>query len=178
MLKLFVEHLSQLYGSNIVGYNVHNLIHLADDAKNHGPLDSISAFPFENFMSSLLKKVRKPSMPLEQVVRRWFEVTRNNKQKACVTGTTPTVCKPYHSGYVPPQVLFCSQFTELEMNGFTINLNPRNNCVTIHNDLVLVCNILTIDSTVFIVCQRFCNKNSFFEYPVHSDFLRIFKVWN
>ena len=101
-------------------------------------------------------------MPLEQVVRRWFEVTRNIKQKACVKGTTPTVCKLYHSGYVPPQVQFCSQFKELQMNGFTINLNPRNNCVTIHNDLVLVQNILTIDSTVFIVCQRFCNKSSFF----------------
>ena len=44
----FVRHFSELYGTNMVGYNIHNLIHLADDVARHGPLDGISAFPFEN----------------------------------------------------------------------------------------------------------------------------------
>ena len=30
LLTHFVHHLSELYGSSVVGYSVHNLIHLAD----------------------------------------------------------------------------------------------------------------------------------------------------
>jgi len=49
------------------------VIHLGDDARNHGPLDNILAIPFENVMNGLLKKVQKPSKPLEQVIRRCAE---------------------------------------------------------------------------------------------------------
>ena len=34
-------------------YNVHGLTHLAEDVKDFGPLDSNSAFSFENFLGQL-----------------------------------------------------------------------------------------------------------------------------
>ena len=34
-------------------YNVHGLIHIAEDVKRFGPLDSYSAFPFENYLGHL-----------------------------------------------------------------------------------------------------------------------------
>ena len=39
----------------------------------HGPLDSFSAFPFENYLNKLKKTVRKNKDPLQQVVRRELE---------------------------------------------------------------------------------------------------------
>jgi len=54
-------------------YTVHNLIHLSDDAKQLGPLDSFSAFPFENHLYSLKKLLRKYEKPLSQVHRRIME---------------------------------------------------------------------------------------------------------
>ena len=49
-------------------YNVHNLIHLVDDVKKIGPLDTFSAYSFKSFLGMLKKGVRKPSQPLQLVV--------------------------------------------------------------------------------------------------------------
>ena len=53
---------------------MHAVIHLAEDVRKYGPLDNISAFPFESFLGRLKKLVRKPSRPLEQVVCRLSEM--------------------------------------------------------------------------------------------------------
>ena len=50
LLEVFVKNYSAIHGQWHVVYNVHNLLHIADDAQKFGHLDSCSAFPFENFM--------------------------------------------------------------------------------------------------------------------------------
>ena len=55
LLCLFVTQAGQLYGRDVLVYNVHGLIHLAADVRNFGPLDSYSAFPFENFLGKVEK---------------------------------------------------------------------------------------------------------------------------
>lgn len=77
VLVLFVQHFGKLYGEMYLSYNVHNLVHLAQDVKVHGNLDSFSAFKFENFMQKLKRFVRKPEAPCCQVVKRLSE-------RACV----------------------------------------------------------------------------------------------
>lgn len=54
-------------------YNIHNLVHLADDAQHFGSLDNFSAFPIENYLGMLKKLVRKAHPPLQQVIRRLGE---------------------------------------------------------------------------------------------------------
>ena len=49
LLNIFVAHYSSLYGEEGLVYNVHNVIHIVDDARRFGALDSVSAYPFENF---------------------------------------------------------------------------------------------------------------------------------
>ena len=73
LLVLFVQHFSQLYGSDKVTYNIHCLVHLAGDVKVHGNLDMFSAFPFESFLGRLKKMVRKPNFVLQQVIMRIAE---------------------------------------------------------------------------------------------------------
>lgn len=55
MLMIFYKLLSyifyQVYGDDMAVYNVHCLVHLANEAKKIDSLDNISAFPFENFLS-------------------------------------------------------------------------------------------------------------------------------
>ena len=55
LLKTFVNHYADIYGKDLVVYNVHGLIHLPDDVKMHGPLDTFSSFPFENYLQKLKK---------------------------------------------------------------------------------------------------------------------------
>ena len=73
LLTIFVQHSQKLYGPEFVIYNVHCLIHLPDDVRRFGALDGISAFPFENYLRSVKKLIRKPSLPIEQVIRRVSE---------------------------------------------------------------------------------------------------------
>jgi len=41
-----------LYGPGMMVYNVHGLMHLADDVRVFGALDNFSVFPFENKLKS------------------------------------------------------------------------------------------------------------------------------
>ena len=68
LLQAFVANYMLLYGKKNIVYNVHNLVHNADDAARFGALDNISAFPFESFLGRLKKKVRRPQNPVAQIV--------------------------------------------------------------------------------------------------------------
>lgn len=64
-LRRFVELLPYLYGTYITVLNMHNLIHLADDAANMNcSLSRISAFLFENFFRKFKNLVRILNQPL------------------------------------------------------------------------------------------------------------------
>lgn len=70
LLLYFVQKTPKLYGKRFVTYNIHALIHLADDCENYQlPLHSISAFPFENLLGQLKRLVRNANNPIAQVVK-------------------------------------------------------------------------------------------------------------
>ena len=73
LLCYFVKKFSQLYGKCNLSYNVHNLIHIVNDVKKFGPLDSFSAFKFENYLYKLKNQLRVSKSPLEQIHNRILE---------------------------------------------------------------------------------------------------------
>lgn len=74
LLKYCVDNFGELFGVSQITYNVHNLIHLAKNVTDHGPLDNTSAFPFENFMSSIKRVIRRPNGVLAQIYNRCAEL--------------------------------------------------------------------------------------------------------
>lgn len=56
LLLYFVSHFSELYGSENMTYNVHNLIHLSKEVKMFGCLDKFSCF---SSIRKLLKNIKK-----------------------------------------------------------------------------------------------------------------------
>lgn len=76
LLRKFVDTYQVVYpGSNVV-YNVHNLIHLANDVRHNGDLDSSSAFRFENYLGKIKRLVRSGNLPAEQVCGRISELEK------------------------------------------------------------------------------------------------------
>ena len=71
LLRYFVMNAENLYGESFVVFNVHNLLHLADDVKTFGcDLNSLSAFRFENYLHILKRLIRSSSNPLVQITKR------------------------------------------------------------------------------------------------------------
>lgn len=76
-IQKFVLRCEILYGPTFHTYNIHGLLHLTDDVKRFGSLDSFSAFPYENNMLIFRKYLRKPNQPLQQFFNRMAE--KHNK---------------------------------------------------------------------------------------------------
>ena len=74
LLEYFVLQCHDVFGPHFVVYNVHNVIHLADDVENYQcSLNSLSAFPFENHLHTIKKFVWSSNNPISQVFKRLAE---------------------------------------------------------------------------------------------------------
>lgn len=69
-LQIFVKQCPSLYGSHFVSYSIHGLLHLVQDFRNFGSLDSFSAFPYKDNMTSIRRLCRKPGQILQQIRNR------------------------------------------------------------------------------------------------------------
>jgi len=82
-LQKFVLRSEDLYGPTFNSYNVHGLLlHLTNDVRRLGVLDSFSAFSYENNMTFFRRYSRKPHLPLQQffnrIVEKQIHGTNNN----------------------------------------------------------------------------------------------------
>jgi len=73
-LHKFVTNGSDLYGVDFLVYNVHGLMHLAEDSKSFGSLDNCSTFQFENYMQKIKLIMRANNNFLEQAYKRIGEL--------------------------------------------------------------------------------------------------------
>ena len=74
LLVSFVKEARFLYGEAFISYNVHSLIHLADDCENFNTsLNDLSSFPYENYLGQLKRLVRNATNPIAQVAKRMSE---------------------------------------------------------------------------------------------------------
>lgn len=70
---LFILTFQEIYGKENATFNVHSLLHLAKDVTMYGCLEQFSAFPYENYICSIKKLLRKGDKPLQQLSRRLAE---------------------------------------------------------------------------------------------------------
>lgn len=76
----FVTLYPRLYGLKHVNYNVHSLLHLPSYVKLYGPLQSFTAYKFENHMQELKRLIKNPHKILQQLENRLCEREYLNKQ--------------------------------------------------------------------------------------------------
>lgn len=76
----YVEEFEDLYGTEFISSNVHNLTHVIDDVLKFGNLTKISAYGFENCLGGLKLRLRNCNKPLEQISRRISELNLNYRE--------------------------------------------------------------------------------------------------
>lgn len=187
LLQHFVQTFMALYNESFIIHNFHGLIHLVDDAQHFAPmidgftLDSISAFPFENFLQKLKNMIRGKNKPLEQIGKRLAQLLSDDhffSFQSIPSGNFPNLLNMHCSGPLPVN---CSgpQFKTLSFSDFVIKtVSPNNCCATTNNDIVMVENICfskELQSSV-IVGRKFLVKNNFFTVPCESSTIGIYKA--
>ena len=81
LMRYFVETARDVYGAHFLVYNVHMMLHVADDAVRFGSLDKCSGFPFENYLHKMKRLVRSGKNPLVQLVNRLNEHSHLEEMK-------------------------------------------------------------------------------------------------
>ncbi|XP_049425227.1 uncharacterized protein LOC125884374 isoform X1 [Epinephelus fuscoguttatus] len=174
LLQMFVTHFGQICGKDSLVFNVHSLVHLAQDVRLHGCLDNIAAFPYENHLQMLKKLVRKPERPLAQIIRRLSEKT------TCQTDQMSySLKRPHFVGPVPDELAFRGvrgQYSQMITDQWTIKVSTGDNVFVIADEICMIVNIVECHDGIYVVYRNFSDKSTFFTYPFNSDFLNIYSV--
>jgi len=157
------------------------LVHLADDASKFGPLDNVSCFPFENYLQSLKKFIRKPAFPLQQVIGRLRESTLYScdSDETEAGSVSMSYAKCQNDGNLLPDCLRYVDVLQLcKINGKcgTLSVSAGDNCVMIDDSVCIIRNIVIWQSDSYIVYERFTSHQSFFDYPLPSVKIGIYFV--
>lgn len=169
LLHLFVRHTQQIYGNQFCIYNVHTLIHLADDARHFSSLENINCFPFENYLYQLKRMLRKSNEPLQQVIHRLTErdniMSRDTNNTMTYLGGKPTVEEMNRKVY-----------PRLKFKGFTISSKFADSCIYHRDGIMRIRKIYQQEKDIFLVGTEYQKLGSFLEYPTDSGIFYIFVV--
>lgn len=166
LLKYFVDTFITLYGKKHVSHNIHNLLHITEDAIHFGTLDTFSAFSFENFMQSIKKMVRKKEKPLQQVINRKSEIAlfkTMNKTNVHF----PNLKKEHF--YEGPLLEFqncsvsVSHFKEVELENCVLKISePDNYCCLNDKKIVCIKNFIEKENEIFFFGEEVLGQTNFF----------------
>lgn len=185
LLKLYVSTGAKLYGAKYVTFNVHSLIHLANDVRKHGCLDDFSAFPFENKLQKMKNLLRKSGKPLQQIVRRLDEIdkAKSNLEIAANSSTDNrkfTLVDTHFSGPILPQFTMATQYKTLQFKNTVLNITKSENCVLLAdtNDVFVIENFAKLHEQIYLIGRRYLKRENMYDYPLPSSMINEYLVSN
>ena len=153
-----------------ISINVHSLIHIPDDVKKYGSLDSYSAFRFENHLGKIKLFVRKTANPLAQIVNRLTEIqesvlTSPKVDEQYIRVSQQHWCGPQLNGHRGN-----NQFRRLQYGPWRFSNSSPDNCVFIEGEgPVLIENIVTTgEGEVRIIGRLYSTTDDIFQHPLPS----------
>lgn len=168
-LRSFFTAMRGCYGDKSQILNAHHLIHVADDVESMDcNLSRINAFPFENFLGQLKKKLRTPNRTLAQVCRRIHEEELSILKKKIV------ILPPIYSLKIDKQ----NNIIQVKYKEFVISSSPPDNIVILNNDKIVKINRIFRDEILKIECQVWKKDKPLYTYPTNSEIFNIWKLNN
>lgn len=176
ILKEFVNHSSQIFDKCFVVYNIHCLIHLVDECRNHGTLESFSAFKYESFMGIMKRYLRSTYKPLHQLIKRDAETKGQFVQKKDTDESNTILLKDQYDG---DDIIQGEQFQTVVLYGITLTKkNEANSCFKTKNgDIIILDNVIrTPQNQIFLMGYKFLKQENYYNFPIASSELGIMKV--
>lgn len=180
LLTFFVHTSIDIYGIENVTYNVHGLVHLADDVRLFGPLDAFSAFAAESFMGKLKALVRPGRLQLQQLHRRLYEARQAADDNASCPDTPQENqrLRSEHRGVCLPENCCGPQYCVARVNGTFLKADIANSCCLLKDGNVIVAESFAFDSENMpvVVGRSYARRKPLYNYPICSLFLDVQKV--
>ena len=73
-IEIFVQQMESLFGTNSLSHNLHVFRHLHEFVEMYGNLNKFSAFPFENHLSHVKKRIRVTHSIFQHVLNQFLSV--------------------------------------------------------------------------------------------------------
>lgn len=183
LLRTFNENCTILYGKEFVTTNVHHLIHLANDALKHGPLDVFAAWFSENLITQLKRKTNSCQNEIESLVRRVIESEMHATRRTSYESVKFEFKFEHFKGPLLGHLgSHGTQYKQLRFKGmlFSRVSDDEANCCVLLNDaegkkIVVIENLLDERSTQ-IVGRFFENVTDLYDYPLPSSRFDIYQV--
>lgn len=158
LLFKFVETFPDIYGSENVTYNVHNLIHLTDEVRFFkNTLDSFSSFIFESYICSLKRLLRKGETPLQQIARRLTEFDDPDLNTVSMKNIDSMRLEKCHYKHDFRHLRkYDAQYMVLRTSNYSINcIDNKNDCLMLKNGSVInVCSFGIYNSISYVVGRK------------------------
>lgn len=91
LFKKYVEDYKEIYGTYMLSFNVHQLLHIAPAVQRLGSLERFSAFPYESKLGEIKNSICSGNKPLQQAANRTIErlkLDAHNLRKTLNKGNT------------------------------------------------------------------------------------------
>ena len=177
LLRTCVKKLAAIYGQDVLVYNVHTILHLAQDTRRYGALDNVSCFPYENYLGRLKRLARKPNKHVSQIVRRIAEqehVRHCSNSEVKFEQPVSQHRKEHRLGPLPAHSANCTQYKHYKTSRYTVSCTKGNNCFVVNGDPVIIRNIASsCNKQTFVVYEEFEQSESLFSYPLPSSAIGI-----
>lgn len=176
LFREFIENYGLIYGSDHIVSNIHNLIHIYSDVKNHGNLNKLSSYRFENALRHIKLKVQANGAPLDQIARRIIESTINSNIKPITSDSrnwqpymkyqleqqTKSICNAYKYIRIAPNVYL------------SIRKMSDRFFLTKKKQIVEMQYAFQFYGEYFVYGNVYSNKNSFFNDPFDSKRIDVY----
>lgn len=174
--KLFVDFIEdhiEIHGESSITMNIHNTSHVVDDVENLGPLDTISAYEFENSLHHLKLRLRQCNKPLQQIARRLSEMA----ESSVVIAIKPTNSFPK----VDHQFVFENDlaFKQIEFKQNALisseKANGKDKWFLTHGNIIVEFHFVVKKQGKYVICGRpLRDTQNFFKNPFDSKHLNIY----
>lgn len=175
LLQYFVKQFIFLYGPEYISHNVHGLLHIADDCRFLGNLETYSAFAFENYLQYVKKLVRKPNAPLPQILKRIHE-----SQHVLINKPLQRVEMRMEQMHYDGPLLagnFCAQYKKFTSNNISFSTRYGDNCCYLKDkSIILIENFAQQGNNYYIIGRKFINVTNFILQPFQSSKFDIYSV--
>jgi len=144
---------------------VHGILHLTNDVRRLGNLDSFSAFPYKSNMRIFSKYCRKPDLLLQQFTNRMTELQMHGTNN---DHSINSICVSMPYGV--------NQYRMIHFNGISLSTNLRDSCCILRDGSICVIFNITSDNNIYrLGVKKISNVNNFYDIGLVSTAFQMYK---